>query len=185
MSIKAVLVTLLSALSLVPVSAQEPRTSVRDVMQMTAKVDRIDRISRALTLKTIDNQTHTVYVGPELRVFDELKTGDSVLVRIQESVIVALRPDLRTNRGPAVSDTTAAAKKEGGSDESEVLQQLKSVVTIESADPRTAMVAYKAADGRRILRAVADPRLLEGLKSGDIIEITYTRQRAIGLERQP
>ena len=27
--------------------------------------------------------------------------------------------------------------------------------------------------------------LLEGLKAGDVIEITYTRERAITLERQP
>jgi hypothetical protein len=35
------------------------------------------------------------------------------------------------------------------------------------------------------MRQVSDPRLLEGLKRGDTIEITYTRERAIELTRNP
>jgi hypothetical protein len=47
------------------------------------------------------------------------------------------------------------------------------------------MVVYKGADNRQVQRQVRDPRLLDGLKAGDVVEITYTRERAIALERQP
>jgi hypothetical protein len=163
-------------------AAQEPRATTREIVAVTARVERIDGFSRSLSLKTADGIGHTVYVGPELEVFRELKTGDNVLVRIVESVIVEARPGAKTT---GIVDTTAAAKKAPEAAQGDVLQQLKAVVTIESVDPPTQMVVYKGADNRPVQRQVGDPRLLEGLKAGDVVEITYTRERAIGLQRLP
>jgi Cu/Ag efflux protein CusF len=180
--IKVALIMILPACLLtMPVQAQEPRTTVREVATLAGSVERVDRFSRALTLRLGDGVTQTVYVAPDLKLFDELKTGDKVTVRVVESVIVAVRPDLKPN---VVADTTADAKKSGAAARGEVLQQLKAVVTIESVDLRTQMVTYKTSDNRRVVRAVADAHLLEGLKPGDVIEITYTRERAIELERR-
>ena len=173
-ALSSVLLTTASA------GAQEPRTSVRNVVAVTARVEQVDILKRSLALKTADGIAHTVYVGPELAVFRELKTGDNVLVRIVESVIVKARPGAK----PAMMDTTAAAKKAPEGAKAEVLQQLKAVVTIESVDLPTQVVVYKGADSRRVQRQVTDPRLLDGLKAGDVIEITYTRERAISLELQ-
>jgi len=169
---------------LLPASAaiQEPRTIARDVVAITARVERIDVFSRSLMLKSADNIAHTVYVGPELEVFRELKVGDNVLVRVVESVIVEARPGAKTT---VTTDTTAAAKKAPEAAQRDVLQQLKAVVTIESVDLATQMVVYKGADNRRVQRQVGEPRLIEGLKTGDVVEITYTRERAIGLQRLP
>jgi len=175
-ALSSVLLTAASA------GAQEPRASARDVGAVTARVERVDVFSRSLTLKTADGMAHIVYVGPELAVFRELKTGDNVLVRIVESVIVEARPGAKTT---VTMDTTAAAKKASEAAQSDVLQQLKAVVTIESVDLPTQIVVYKGADNRRVQRQVRDPRLLDGLNAGDIIEITYTRERAIALQRQP
>ena len=174
----------LSSVLLAAASAgvQEPRASARDLVTVTARIERVDVFSRSLTLKTADGIVHVVYVGPELALFRELKTGDNVLVRIVESVIVEARPGAKTT---AVMDTTAAAKKTPEAAQGDVLQQLKAVVTIESVDLPTQMVVYMGGDNRRVQRQVRDPRLLDGLKAGDVIEITYTRERAIALQRQP
>jgi hypothetical protein len=180
--IAAALITLFStSLTMTPVRAQEPKTTVREVATLAGTVERIDRISRALTLRTDHNATQTVYVDPAVKLFDELKTGDKVSVRVRESVIVAVRPDLK----PSVPvDTTAAAKKRDAAGQAEVLHQINTVVTIERVDPQLRTVLYRTADNRRIVRAVIDARLLEGLKPGDVVEITYTRERAIELQRQ-
>ena len=169
-------------LTAAPAGAQAPRASAKDIAAVTARVERVDVFSRSLTLKSADGITHTVYVGPELAVFRELKVGDTVLVRIVESVIVEARPGAKTT---GIIDTTAAAKKAPEAGQSDVLQQLKAVVTIESVDLPTQMIVYKGGDNRRVQRQVSDPRLLDGLKAGDVIEITYTRERAIALQRQP
>jgi hypothetical protein len=162
--------------------AQEPRASARDVVAVTGRVERLDVFSRSLTIKTADGTAHVIYVGPELTVFRELKTGDNVLVRIVESIIVEARPGAKTT---GVMDTTGAAKKAPEAAQGDVLQQLTAVVTIESVDLPTQMVVYKGGDNRRVQRQVRDPQLLDGLKAGDVVEITYTRERAIALQRQP
>ncbi len=157
-----------------------PKQDVRDVAVISGRVERIDPFTRSVILKTADGQPHSVLVGRELKIFDQLKPGDAVTVRVTESVVVALRPNAKTT---VVEDRTVAAGKEArGSD---VIQQLKAIVTVERVDAATQMISYKGADNRSVTRVVPDRRLIEGLKAGDIIEITYTRERAIALTRTP
>ena len=162
------------------VSAQDPapRTEVRDVAVVAGRIDRIDSFSRSLILRTAEGLSHNVYVGRELTIFNELRAGDSVTVRVTESVVVALRPNAKTT---ALEDSTAAAKK--GAQGADVLQQLKTTVIVESVDMATQMVTYKGADNRRVTRFVPNRGLIDGLKRGDIVEITYTRERAIELTK--
>jgi hypothetical protein len=80
-------------------------------------------------------------------------------------------------------DTTASATTTDPSERREVIQQLKAACTVESIDRTQNLIVYKTADNRRVVRAVIDPRLLDGLKPGDVIEVTYTRERAIDLKR--
>jgi Cu/Ag efflux protein CusF len=166
-------------------SAQDlaaPRVNVRDVAVVTGRIDRIDPFSRSLVVRTAEGLAHNVYAGPELKVFDELKAGDSITVRITESVVVALRPNAKTT---VVEDQTAAARKGDSAAAADVLQQLKATVAVESVDVATGMITYKGADNRSVMRAVSDRRLIDGLKRGDIIEITYTRARAFELTKNP
>jgi hypothetical protein len=165
-----------------PTGAQEPKMSVREFVTVAGTVERIDRVTRILTLRVGSNVTQGVYVPPEIKLFDELKTGDHVSARIRESVIVSARPGLKPQ---LPTDTTAdAANARGGAGEPEVVQQVKAVVTIDNIDRKAQIIAYRTADNRHIVRAVADPHLIEGLKPGDVVEITLTRERVLDLQRQ-
>lgn len=179
---RCAMIVVAALLAAASAAAQEPRSTVRPVAAVTARVEQVDRSSRSLTLRTPEGLAHHVDVGPELAVFRDLKAGDTVVVRIVESIIVALQPRAKNT---AAADTTAAARSAPGGTERDVLQQLKAVVTIESVDMAMHTVLYKGADNLRVIRQVQEPRLLEGMKSGDVIEITYTRARAISLDRQP
>jgi len=162
------------------VPAQQPVTSARDVAVVAGKVERLDPFARTVTLRTPEGLQHTVYAGKELKAFDQLRSGDTVTVRISESVVVAVRPNTKMT---ALEDSTAAAKKSPDAARADVLQQLKAVVRVESVDTATQIITYKTADNRNVMRQVSDPRLLEGLKRGDTIEITYTRERAIEITK--
>lgn len=166
------------------VSAQDPatapRTEVRDVAVVAGRIDRIDSFSRSLILRTAEGLSHNVYVGRELTIFNELRAGDSVTVRVTESVVVALRPNAKTT---ALEDSTAAANNGARGAGADVIQQLKTTVIVESVDMATQMVTYKGADNRRVTRFVPNRALIDGLKRGDIVEITYTRERAIELTK--
>ena len=142
----------------------------------TATVDRIERSSRLVTLRSAGNVTQTVYVEPSVKTFDDLKAGDVITVRYTESVVVQVRP------GAALSDArdlTAKAQKDSNK---QLLQQLSAVVKIEGIDPQGLSIEYRTKDGRKMMRRVTDKRLLEGLHVGDSIEVTLTRERAVSVE---
>ena len=161
-------------------AAAQEQKSTRDVALVTGKVERLDPFARAVTLRTPEGLLHTVYAGKELKAFDELRTGDTITVRISESVVVAVKPNARMT---AVQDNTAAAKQAPEAAAADVMQQLKAVVRVEAIDLAQQVLTYQTADNRNVMRQVADRRLLEGLKRGDTIEITYTRERAIELTK--
>jgi Cu/Ag efflux protein CusF len=149
-----------------------PNTSVRETT-ITATVTRIEP-GRVVTFKS-DNAYQTIAVPEDVKVFDSLKVGDVVTVRYTESVIVAVRPGAK----PTVTqDTTAEAQQA----DKGVLQQVKRVVTIEAIDPQGMFVNYRTEENVRALHAVRDKSLLEGLKVGDRVEITFTRARAVSIE---
>jgi len=175
--------TLLAAwLLLIPAAAQEPKTAVREFVTLAGTVDRIDRTSRTLTLKVDNVSTQSLYVPPEFTLFDELKTGDTITARIRESVVVSTRRGLKPR---LTTDTTAeAAKKPRDPADPHVIQQLTIVVTIENIDRTNRWVIYKTADNRRVVRAVANLQLLDGLKPGDVVEVTLTRESVVELQRR-
>jgi len=160
--------------------AQDTKVTTRDVALVAGKVERLDPFARSVTLRTPEGLLHTVYAGKELKTFDQLRSGDTITVRISESVVVAVRPNARMT---VLEDNTAAAKKGPDAANTDVMQQLKAVVRVETVDLASQVITYKTADNRNVMRQVTDRKLLEGLKRGDTIEITYTRERAIEITK--
>ena len=150
-------------------------------MTLEGTVERTDPFSRALTLRTSDSTTQTINVPRELKLFDELRArrqDHGARVRIGHRHVRPGREAERRRRHDGERQSRRSVRAERGS-----LQQLKAAVTVESVDRSARVIVYKTADSRKVIRAVADPQLLEGLKAGDVIEITYTRERAIDLQR--
>jgi hypothetical protein len=173
-ALSVLVITLVSA-HVVHAQAKAPNVVTKE-STITAVVDRIDDSSRILRLRLPENLLQNVYVEPSLKVFDELKVGDRITVRYAESIVVQVR------RGAQLSDTrdvTAEAQKTNG----QVIQQLKAVVKIEGIDSQGLSIEYRTQDGQKVLHPVADKRLLEGLRVGDQIEVTLTRERAINIQR--
>jgi Cu/Ag efflux protein CusF len=159
----------------VPGQGQQPNAVTRE-STTTAKVDRIERSSRVVTLRTADNVYTSVYVEPAIKAYDTLKVGDVVTVRYTESVIVQVRPEAKPS---PVTDTTNEARKAG---DENILEQQKIVVTIDNIDSQGLSVSYRTHDNQRRMYAVRDKKLLDGLKAGDRVEITLTRARAVSIE---
>ena len=140
-------------------------------------MDNIDRSTRLVSLHGDSGQVLTVYVDPAVAEFDSLHEGDAVTVRYVESTVVRLRPGATPSDA---QDTTADAKKAG---QANVIEQQRAVVTIEDIDPDGQSVTYRTAAGLKMMRVVTDKRLLDGLHSGDRVEVTLTRERAISITR--
>ena len=125
---------------------------------------------------------YPIYVGPDLPIFDQLNRGDIVTIRFYDSVDRRLsRPGARI--GP-IEVTTAEAQKNLERGDAQIMNQTKLTVTIDSIDIATHQVTYHGFDNRRVLRQVQDLKIIEGLKVGDVVTITYTRARAATIEKR-
>jgi Cu/Ag efflux protein CusF len=178
MSRPLIYATVLMLLGAASARAQAPNV-VTTESTVQAKVDRIERSIRVVTLRQEGQGGSTllsVYVDPAVGGFDDLKVGDSVTVRYVESVIVQVRPGAALSD---VRDSTEEARKAG---QDAVYQQMKTTVTIEEVDAQNLTVTYRSKDNRKIMRAVTDKRLLEGIRRGDRVEVTLTRERAVSIE---
>jgi hypothetical protein len=160
----------------VPAQAQSPNVVTREGTS-TATVERIEKSSRLLTLRAPENMMQTVYVDPAVKEFNDLKVGDVITIRYLESVVVQVRPGAALS-GPR--DTTEEARNAGGEN---VVGQQKVIVTIDSIDSQGQVIVYRTADGMKAARYVADKRLVQGLRAGDRVEVTLTRERAVSIER--
>lgn len=161
----------------IPAAAQGPKVVTHE-STFTATVDRIERSSRVVTFRGEGGILQSLYVDPKVASFDDLKVGDVVTVRYVESVIVQVRANAQPSE---VRDTTEEAKKAGGD---LVVAQSKAVVTIEGIDVEKLLVKYRTQSGQHIARVVSDKRLLEGLRPGDRVEVTLTRERAVHVQRK-
>ena len=168
------------ALVLTLALGQQPPSVVQQVFELAGQVERIDRTGRLVTIVAAGVAQTPIYVGPELPIFDQLDRGDLVVVRFYDAYIVEVTPGARV--GP-IENSTADAQKNVTRPDAAVVQQLRLVVTIDAVDAAKGMVTYHGIDNRRVLRAVQHPKLLENVRVGDVVTITYTRAVAAAIEK--
>ena len=160
--------------------AQKPVTQT-DAIEVTAKIEAIDKTSRLVTLKGTEGETETVKCGPEVKRFDELKVGDTVTFRYYESIAYAIRKPgqpsgLPAQAGPSV--TRGQGPRPGGT----IAQQETATVTVKSVDAKVPSVTVLTADGRTVSFKVEDKKNLKDVKAGDKVEITYTEAVMISVK---
>jgi hypothetical protein len=165
----------LVVLAAVEGSVAAQNTSTKEVT-VRATVDRIQKSERVVTFRAEGNIFQNVYFDPSVTGFEDLKVGDEVTVRYQQSIVV------KVNRNAKLSterDTTAEAQKADPT----VMQQVTAVVTVDSVDMAGHQITYRTADDRKMMQNVEDTKLLEGLHSGDRIEVTLTRAKAVSIQK--
>jgi hypothetical protein len=160
--------------------AQKPVTDT-EAVEVTTKIEAIDKTARLITLKDEDGELETIKCGPEVRRFDELKVGDTVTFRYYESIAYAIRKPgqpsgLPTKTGPAVTRSKGA--RPGGT----IAEQETATVTIKAIDPKLPSVTVLTEDGRTVSFKVEDKNNLKDVKVGDKVEITYTEAVMISVK---
>ena len=164
----------LAVLVVLPVvaRAQKPVTDT-EAIELTTKIEAIDKTARLLTLKDKDGDTETIHCGPEVKRFDELKVGDTITFRYYESIAYAIRKPGQPSGLPA-STGPAVTRGEGARPSGTIAKQETATVTLKAIDEKVPSVTVLTEDGRTVSLKVEDKKRLEGVKVGDKVEITYT-----------
>jgi hypothetical protein len=154
------------------VLAQKPVTEMASV-EVTTTIVGIDKTTRLVTIKGPDGLLDTIYAGPDVKRFDELKVGDKVTFRYSESIVYQLRkPGQPAAAAPAYDPvvTRGTGPRPGGT----IADQVTTTVTVKAIDLKAPSVTVLTEDGRTVSFKVDNKKNLEGVKVDDKVEITYT-----------
>jgi hypothetical protein len=160
---------------------EAPRGIAQEISAVSGVVEEVDRAGRQVTIRVGNTVQAPIYAGPDMPLFDQLSRGDTVTIRYYDAVIVEVTPSARM---APLKDTTKEAQEKLNRPDALVLQQFTLVVTVDSIDARSGIVTYHGVDNRRVQRQAQNPKLLEGLKAGDIVTLRQTRAQAVSIEKR-
>jgi len=160
--------------------AQDPNANTIVASEtMTATVTKINQKSREVTIKTDDGQVFSFVASSDVKNFAQVKKGDKITAVYAES----LAYQVRKHGTPGLSTTdVAVAAAPGAKPGGAVAQQTMLTVTITAIDPKIPSVTFKGPKGNTKTIKVRDPQRLEGVKVGDVVDITYTEAVAIKVD---
>jgi hypothetical protein len=177
-SIPVVLAVLLALPGLA--RAQKP-ISETNAVEESAKIEAIDHDNRLVTLRDKDGNEDTVYAGPEVKRFDELKVGDTVTFRFYESLVYQIRKAGETAKATG-SGAPTIVRNQGTRPGGTAAQQHTVTVTVKAIDPKVPSVTVVSEDGHTTSHKVEDKKYIQGLSVGDKVEITYTEAVMISVK---
>ena len=164
-------------------AASSPRIvgeTVAENVTATATVEDIDVAKRLVTLKDENGKVTKLKVGKEVRNLPQVKKGDVVVTTYREAIgYEVFKPG---QAQPGGQDATVAGRAKLGQKPAGGVAQVETVTaTIEAIDKATSRVTLKGPEGNEVTVKVKDPKKLEGVNVGDLVQLTYTQALAISV----
>jgi Cu/Ag efflux protein CusF len=151
------------------------------IVKMRGTVAEIDKEKRTITLKGSGGGTLTLDVQDPSKL-DVLKVGDPVVGTYVEAVAVQLRPAGSTTPSATVGETRATSKP-GDNPAGMVRREITLTGKIVKIDAKAQKVTLEGPRGGQETIKVKDPKNLEGVKAGDLVEISYLQALAVALDK--
>ena len=166
------------------VTKTEPgKGATASVVRISASVEAIDPATRTLTLKGPRGNVVDLVVGPEVKRFDQIKVGDSVVVRY----VQALGLELKKGGGGIRErkEKTDAAKTPAGKPPAVgVARQVTVTADVVAVNAKTQTITLKGPK-RTVELKLRDPEQFKLVKVGDQVEATYVEAAAVSVEPAP
>ena len=146
------------------------RTLPTQTVNLSGTVETIDKEKRVVNIKTPDGKFVTVDVPPAAKRFDELKVGDKVSITYNNTVSARLKPPgepaVNTQTG---TSTAGQGERPGGT----AAMERTMTVTVSAIDKGASSITFVGPNGWKYSRRVIDPTVLDKVKEGDQVDITW------------
>ncbi|MBO9667124.1 MAG: hypothetical protein J7501_09955 [Bdellovibrio sp.] len=163
------------------VTADPNQTEVMTNVQVEAKVVKVDKKTREITLKDSSGDETTMVAGDDVRNFDQIKKGDMLRVNYRESLMWELRKGGGSTVGMKQATETVRAEpgqKPGGT----ITNRVTATGTVTKTDKSKQSVTVKGPN-RTVTLKVPNPDAFKNIKVGDQIEAVYTEALAVSVEK--
>lgn len=152
-----------------------------NVVEVKGTIEGLSPDTREVTVRVEGDGLRTFAVKPDVKRFNELKVGDRLSARYQESIVMEVR-----KAGAAAPKLAAGEQKrvpgKAQRPSGAIVQQEQATVEVKAIDKKTPSINVLTEDGRTVSYKVEHPERLEGLKVGDKIDITYTEALIVIVE---
>ena len=141
----------------------------------------VDKENRTVTLKGPQGNTLTLDVEDPQKL-DVIKVGDPVVVKYTEAVAYQIKKPGTATPGVTTKETQVSSKP-GETPAGAVGGEVTVTGTITAIDKKANTVTLKGPQGNSATFKARDPKNLELVKVGDLVEITYTKALAVSLDK--
>jgi len=172
-----------------PLAAQTTSTMVEgrgaaEVVTVKARVDSIDKAARRIGLTGPEGRSMSVVAGPDVRNFDQIMVGDTVVLKHVQALAVDLikRPGSDGIR-EMVQREGVMVSPQGGMPGAMAGRETVIIANVWSVDKKRQVVTLRGArDGLKEFK-VKDPARLAAVQVGDQVELKYVDAVAVGVTR--
>lgn len=156
--------------------------SAASVTKVRGTVAGVDKDAGTVTLKGPKGRTVTIEVKDKSKL-DQINVGDPVVAAYMEAVAWRV-VKAGSGAAPGVStQETRVSSKPGETPAGAVGREVTATVTITAIDRKNHTVTVKGPQGGTETIKAKEPKNLEGLKVGDMVEITYSQALAVSLDK--
>lgn len=144
-------------------------------------VDAVDKEKGTVTLKGPKGRAVTLGVKDKSKL-DVLAVGDPVVATYIEAVAVQVRKAGSGAPGVSVKEQRTTSRP-GETPAGAAAREITVTATIDAIDKKAQTVTIKGPEGNAETIKVRNPKNLEGVKVGDLVDITYAQALAIALDK--
>jgi Cu/Ag efflux protein CusF len=166
-----------------PPSAKPPMAGKAEgaVMRVRGTVSAVDKENKTITLKGPRGRTLTFDVQDPTKL-EAVKVGDPVVGTYVEAVAVQLKPAGSTTPSASVTESRAGSKP-GDNPAGVIRREITVTGKIVRIDTKGQRVTLEGPKGGQETIKIKDPKHLEGVKVGDLVEVTYLQALAVALDK--
>jgi len=164
-------------------SSSPGKFSASTAVEVTALVTALDKATRTVTLKTHQGKVLDIVAGDEVRNFDQIRVGDSIVVQYVEALTLDLKKSQATTGATAAGAAVRAAP--GQSPAGGVGRQIVVLADVVAVDQAKSTISLKGPRGNVIDLKVQDQGHFKVVKKGDQVEAVYTEALAIAVKPAP
>jgi Cu/Ag efflux protein CusF len=157
-----------------------PSKATLGAVKVRGSVVAIDKEQGTVTLKG-PKRTITIEVQDKQKL-DAIKVGDPVVALYTEALVIQVKKAGTASPGASVQESRVGSKP-GETPAGAVGREISLTATITAIDRKGHTVTLKGPGGRTETIPVKDPKNLDGVKVGDLVDITYTQALAVSLDK--
>ena len=158
-----------------------PGKGAARMLKMRGTISAIDKDKGTVTLKGPKGGTLTLDVQDKSKL-DAIKVGDPVVGTYLESIVIQVVKSGSASPGATVQETRVSSKP-GETPAGAIARQVTVTTTIVGINKKAHTVTIKGPQGDTRTIKAQDPKNLDKIKTGDLVDITYTEALAVALDK--